>query len=133
MLLTLLIVSFVGCVETKPSGRPYPKDPYYKQVMRNWRGYSLNDLVRQLGPPSQTYSTNDTKFVIYRNRMRYATSYTVPYMRASGLNWQIDYCVYTFELSKKDIIRRVTAEGWICPLYHDELKNGVIPGVTRPK
>ena len=133
ILLALLIVNFVGCVETKPSDnpypRPYPKDPYYKQVIRNWRGHSLNKLIRELGPPNQTYSTNSIKFVIYHNRMRHSPIY----IRGSGFHWKIAYCTYTFELSKKDIILRVSAKGWACPLYEDEIDEGIILGTTRPK
>jgi len=127
--LVLFTMSLIGCVETtKPPERPYPKDPYYKQIMRNWRGHSLNKLVREWETPDKTYSTNDVKFVIYHSRMRYEdpsvtwTSY-----------WQTAYCTYTFELSKKDIILRVKAEGWACPLYEDEIDNGIIFGKTRPR
>ena len=130
--LILVIMSLIGCVETKPPKppeRPYPKEPYYKQVMRNWRGYPLEHLVRKWGTPDKTYSTNKIKFVIYNKPLRYEdpsvtwTSY-----------WQTAYCTYTFELSrKKDIILRAKGEGWACPLYEDEIDNGIVFGKTRPR
>ena len=127
LLLVLVIFSMAGCVETKPS-RPYPSDPFYKQMARSAIGKSLNRLVRQWGPPEKTYETNSIKFVIYENPMRYKLR------RASdgASYWQKAYCTYTFELSKKDIILRGKAEGWACPLYRDEIFNGIEFGKTRP-
>ena len=123
ILLILLVASLIGCSEPKPS-RPYPNDPYYKQVIRSWKGDPLNKLVREWGTPDKTYSTNSIKFVIYNKPLRYISLY--------ALGWHTAYCTYTFELSKKDIILRAKAEGWACPLYEDEIDNGIIFGKTRP-
>ena len=132
-LLVILIFSLVGCAETKspnnPYPRPYPKKPYYKEVIRWWVGKPLNKLVRDWGAPTKTYRTNTIKFVIYHHQMRHSPIY----IRGSGFQWKTAYCIYTFELSKKDIILRVSAEGWACPLYEDEIDEGIILGTTRPK
>ena len=123
-LLIFISLSLVGCVDTKPP-RPYPQDPYYKQMVRSWKGAPLDELVRKWGTPDKTYTTNKTKFVIYENPMRYISPY--------ALGWQTAYCTYTFELSKKDIVLRVEANGWACPLYEDEIDNGIEFGKTRPE
>jgi len=124
--LAVLILNLSGCVETKPPARPYPQDPYYKKVIRSWIGKPLNKLVREWETPDKTYSTNSIKFVIYNKPLRY-----IP-LDVIG-PWHIAYCTYTFELSKKDIILRGKAEGWACPLYEDEIDNGIEFGKTRPK
>ena len=133
LLVVFLVVTLglVGCVDTKPSGRPYPSDPYYKQIVRSAIGKPLNRLVRQWGFPDNTYSTNDIKFVIYNKPLRYKTPNLI-YPQHLTLLWQTAYCTYTFELSKKDIILRGKGEGWACPLYRDEIYNGIEFGKTRP-
>ena len=132
VLLIVLVSSMLGCVDTKPSGRPYPKEPFYKEVMRKWRGYQLEHLIRKWGTPDKTYSTNKIKFVIYNSPLRYKTPNLI-YPQHLTLLWQTAYCTYTFEVSKKkDIILRVEAEGWACPLYEDEIDNGIEFGKTRP-
>jgi len=127
----LVTLGLTGCVDTKPSpsGRPYPSDPYYKQIARSAIGKPLNRLVRQWGFPDNTYSTNDIKFVIYNKPLRYK----LRRVSDGASYWQTAYCTYTFELSrKKDIILRAKGEGWACPLYRDEIYNGIEFGKTRP-
>jgi len=130
-LLLVLLLSIVSCVDHKPSARPYPENPHYKRIIRSWIGAPLSKLVRKWGPPEKTYNTRDIKFVIYENPMRYKTPNLI-YPQHLTLLWQKAYCTYTFELSKKDIILRGKAEGWACPLYRDEIYNGIEFGKTRP-
>ncbi len=134
MKLTRLLIIFVflfniTTCNMASSSRPFPKTPYYQQLINTWIGAPLNELVRKWVKPHRTYSKNNRKYIVINVKMRFWAGGKDYY---STSQWQDEYCIYKFEVSRRNIIVSGTARGYTCPLYKDEITRGVVPGTTRP-
>lgn len=105
----ILMASLLGCATTAK----------YEKVLNSWIGSEEVELIREWGPPQQSYESGGVKFLAYTSgRNVYMpgmapsytttyignTAYTTPVGGSPGYNMSMQ-CVTTFEVAQGRIVR----------------------------
>ena len=111
LLLALLLPSLVSCIEAAPRAAT-PRDTTSgihrsQQIINNWTGLLVEDLIRQWGPPVRTFRLAGKEYIVYVFEST-ITQGGSPGSRfqsgTGGYSYDVTDCTITFEIRQGRIV-----------------------------
>jgi hypothetical protein len=126
IVITLLFIS--GCKTTTG----------YKQIMQTWQGATELELIRTIGAPNSTHTSNGIKFLVYdrsyTTKKSYYSSYDFDNYGGSGYSYPIGgdtySCITTYEL-ENGIITNIKWVGNNCKAKEKEENKDAKPAKVK--
>jgi hypothetical protein len=124
LLISIVLLFISGCKTTDG----------YKQIMQTWMGATELELIKTIGPPSSTYTSNGVKFLVYdrsyTTKKSYYTDYDFDSYGGSGYSYPVGgntySCKTTYEL-EDGIVTNVKWVGNNCKAKEKDKSEDVKP------
>ena len=118
LFLALLPMSLVSCVDAAPRAATprdtTPKIPRYQQIINNWTGLLVEDLIREWGAPDKTFRIAGKEYIVYVNGSTITQPGSTGYYGmsgSSGYSYRVTNCTWTFEIRRGIIVNGNAVDG----------------------